>query len=1287
MKIRLTALLNVKSDGVEKSRKKVKGLKDDMKSAADNADRMNKSLAKTRVAKGARERAGVGPDYTRNRSVTGARDAAGRNFSGLARGGGGGGSFVGAYAEIAANVFALTAAFQALSDAARVEQLTQGLELMGARGGVALKSVAKDLRDVTGNAISTADAMRSVAQASAAGLGQDEIVRLGQVARGASLALGRDMSDSMDRLTRGAIKLEPELLDELGIMVRLDEAVKTYAEQNNKAASSLTQTERRQAFLNAVLEEGESKFGEISKQIEANPYDRLSASVRDMGTAFFNLINGPLKILVNIFANNPFLLVIPGILLAGKALRGLGLQFTDLDKVVSKNMKNIKNSIAASRIDNIDLKNVTTLGQLNTQFKDAAKSSKGFAAANVRLVQTTTLLSIGIRSLVASFGPMLAIMAAFYVGAEIFKGLQRLVRHFQGITKEIIEARKALKDFNDSTAKTLDQLDSMRPGEQFDALANSLQAARSELKKLQDAYAGVTAEQQKQAKLDEKKFKGTSSYGPVTLNARLKEMGIKGEGSKEERDFIAQTLVTLEKFAPERAKIVEEAINEGVAAEKLRDILKDQLGFLDDITGRFSSVRDLVQDLQKNMSDLAPKEFESSSTKAFDNLIDLNKEIIAGAKSAEALADEFKNVSLEEFSNIRELVGLYTENDETFKRTIAKKQKIADLEAEIQRLSEKTGILEKANAFRLSLQVALQEKLLGIALRKDLVEASAEAEAAKQNRINLAVSKDRIAAEIKLAGAKKQTNSLQNKLNALQRETTTGQEASIVFSILDKQANLETLDVLRKRKELIDEETENSIANKREQAIQQGMSKAALDEEIELIRDAATERKNQLDLEQQIAQQEIANLQTKLQNLASGNAAKKEEIAQSQKILSLEKSIVSERQKLASAQLQGERIAAEQAAGPRGLTVQQEADFAKRQHQLKIDNIQDELDSLTREKDLKFKNLLLEADIRQMELRYLKEEIASNPNLSADQKSSLTSSIDSISSRLTDNLVEIISLEQDLFSARRDTLNQLKSNEEAVRSGIADTPEKRFQEAMGGIGDGGFVGLTGAAQTFAQQEIRALGPNASEADKERIKDMAFALEEANIAAEGFNDIMGTVQSSISDAFLAMMDGSKTAKQAFADMAQAVLKQIAQIIVKLLVVKALQAIGIPIPGAGGGIIPYENGGIIPLATGGVVNRKDGLAGVVKQPTYLVGEGRYDEAVVPLPNGRAIPVQMHGSGGGGDMNNVTVNVNVEGGQTSSEGNGERAQKLGQMVSSAVQKELMAQKQPGGLLSKYG
>lgn len=64
------------------------------------------------------------------------------------------------------------------------------------------------------------------------------------------------------------------------------------------------------------------------------------------------------------------------------------------------------------------------------------------------------------------------------------------------------------------------------------------------------------------------------------------------------------------------------------------------------------------------------------------------------------------------------------------------------------------------------------------------------------------------------------------------------------------------------------------------------------------------------------------------------------------------------------------------------------------------------------------------------------------------------------------------------------------------------------------------------------------------------------------------------------------------------------------------VSASQAV--TLTAANGGVFP---GGFQKFASGGIIN----------QPTLgLVGEGRYNEAVVPLPDGRSIPVNMQGGG---------------------------------------------------------
>jgi tape measure domain-containing protein len=89
---------------------------------------------------------------------------------------------------------------------------------------------------------------------------------------------------------------------------------------------------------------------------------------------------------------------------------------------------------------------------------------------------------------------------------------------------------------------------------------------------------------------------------------------------------------------------------------------------------------------------------------------------------------------------------------------------------------------------------------------------------------------------------------------------------------------------------------------------------------------------------------------------------------------------------------------------------------------------------------------------------------------------------------------------------------------------------------------------------------------------------------------------------------------------------------------------LMGIGSILASVGGGIggfmkLAGANGG---TATGGwkpFPARAFANGGMVKGPTLgLVGEGKYNEAIVPLPDGRSIPVQMRGGPGGGSSRDL-------------------------------------------------
>lgn len=229
-------------------------------------------------------------NYTMNQGVVGASSAA-RSFSKLNQTIGSGGGLVGAYATLAANAFAVSAAFNALREASQVEQLMQGLEFQGAKTGRTLSTVAQSIREITEGSISAADAMRVTALGSSAGLTAGDLEKLTQVATNASKVLGRNLPDSMDRIIKGVTKLEPELLDELGLMTKLTEASEAYARQQGKSASALTNFEKRRAFVAAIQREGELKFGGVEEAVDVNQYDKLAATFQDLAQTSLAWLN------------------------------------------------------------------------------------------------------------------------------------------------------------------------------------------------------------------------------------------------------------------------------------------------------------------------------------------------------------------------------------------------------------------------------------------------------------------------------------------------------------------------------------------------------------------------------------------------------------------------------------------------------------------------------------------------------------------------------------------------------------------------------------------------------------------------------------------------------------------------------------------------------------------------------------------------------------------------------------------------------------------------------------
>ena len=303
-----------------------------------------------------------------------------KNFSKMQQsiggdGGGGSGGLVRAYALLAANVFALTAAFGVLSRAAQVETLIQSIEQLEVTSGRSIKSVARDLQEASGGSLDFASSLRSVSLASSAGFGNEQIRQLGEVAKNASVALGRNLADGLDRIFRGVIKVEPELLDEIGLFVRVNDAAEKYADALGIAASDLTEFQKRQAFANEAITQGQEKFAAFA-EVEPDAFSRIAASLTDMAQSALNFVNKGLVPIVDFLSKNKLFLGaafgIVAVTLLRQVIPALGVFATSSREAAERAKKEFDDfqKKAGARLDAV------STNRINALKKDIAEAQK-----------------------------------------------------------------------------------------------------------------------------------------------------------------------------------------------------------------------------------------------------------------------------------------------------------------------------------------------------------------------------------------------------------------------------------------------------------------------------------------------------------------------------------------------------------------------------------------------------------------------------------------------------------------------------------------------------------------------------------------------------------------------------------------------------------------------------------------------------------------------------------------------------------------------------------------------
>jgi hypothetical protein len=159
--------------------------------------------------------------------------------------------------------FAFDVLTNAAQDFVKLEGAIRGIEMASARAGVSGKKMFDDLTSgVDGFKFKAQEAADAVNKILLGGLKPTgaQMKQAGQMAAGASIMLGEDPSKMLKDLATAALRVSYRMADNLGIIVRANDAYKAYGASIGKAAKDLTGLEKVQAFWNAMLNSSGAKM-------------------------------------------------------------------------------------------------------------------------------------------------------------------------------------------------------------------------------------------------------------------------------------------------------------------------------------------------------------------------------------------------------------------------------------------------------------------------------------------------------------------------------------------------------------------------------------------------------------------------------------------------------------------------------------------------------------------------------------------------------------------------------------------------------------------------------------------------------------------------------------------------------------------------------------------------------------------------------------------------------------------------------------------------------------------
>lgn len=172
---------------------------------------------------------------------------------------------------------------------------------LAAASGISADKMVADLRRVSGETVSVQQLVEKAGTAMLLGVEATAIPKLAEIAKASSRITGQTVTEAFGDLSLAVARQSKMILDNLGIMVNVEKANEDYAASLGKTSAQLTDAERKQAFLNATMAEGQEIIEKVGKQSEsdADKMAKFSASIDNIGKSLGILLSGPMASLAD----------------------------------------------------------------------------------------------------------------------------------------------------------------------------------------------------------------------------------------------------------------------------------------------------------------------------------------------------------------------------------------------------------------------------------------------------------------------------------------------------------------------------------------------------------------------------------------------------------------------------------------------------------------------------------------------------------------------------------------------------------------------------------------------------------------------------------------------------------------------------------------------------------------------------------------------------------------------------------------------------------------------------